>query len=46
MVNMVLELVEAHYTPRCKEQKDKIKALKQPVEEKEKLIAEMEEVPD
>ena len=46
MVNMVLELVEAHYTPRCKEQKAKIKALKEPLEKNEKEIAEMEDVPD
>ena len=36
LVNMVLELVEAHYTPRCKDQKAKIKDLKQPLEELEK----------
>ena len=36
LVNMVLELVEAHYTPRCKDQKEKIKALKLPLEENEK----------
>ena len=46
LVNMVLELVEAHYTPRCKVQKDKIKELKAPLENNEKEIADLEPVPD